>query len=534
MSTLNRNKSKTKKFKDAELISDEKIDRIMKDITLKRPRNAFTQFVINEIEQIRAKNKNATIKIAEWNPKFSEKWQNLKEADKKKYQKLFEEEKAKFKSDIELVRHYLFKDFNDTIHSAPTAYRIFLNEKLREGFEDGSDPKEIKKEAASQWNKMSDKEKNVYYDKKKENDNWFLKAKKIKKITPITLFIQKRIEEAKEKHQEPPSLKEIAPAWKKLSKSDKKSYEKYAQEINDEKEKLQDIYDIVHGIKPKRPAGAFRIFLQEKAKNGEIKSLNDGHEMWKQLKEEEKEEYLTKSHRCILAYRYKKMIYQKKIKKMYPKKPKNALQIYLKEKKGQKPANGEKWLIYWTTVYSGLSEDKKKKYEEKFQKAKEAYEKKMAQFKNKVFDMPKRPPSGFLMYVSDRMPDLRKEKPKADTSTLLKQIAKEWQENKVSNQGEYNKIAESEKKRFKKQLKEFTKFGYYIRSREDKNEDSSDEEEGDKRQKSKSKGKSASKAGSQKTKKNKSSASQKKIVKEKLRSKSKKSQKIAKSQKSKK
>ena len=532
MSTVARNKSKNKKSKDAELVSDEKIDEIVKDITLKRPRNAFTQFVLNEVEQIKSKNKNANVKMSEWIVKFAEKWQKLKDSEKKKYQKLYEEEKAKFKSDIELVRHYLFKDFNDNVHSAPTAYRIFLNEKLREGFEKGSDPKEIKKGASSQWNKMSDEEKKIYYDKKKENDNWFLKAKQNKKITPITLFIQKKIEEAKEKHQEPPALKDIAPLWKKLTKTEKKSYEKYAQEFNDEKEKLQDIYDIVHGIKPKRPAGAFRIFLQEKAKNGLIKSLNDGHEMWKKLSEEEKEEYLTKSHRCILAYRYKKMIYQKKIKKMCPKKPKSALQFYLKEKKGQKPANGEKWLTYWTTIYSSLSNDKKKKYEEKYKKSIEVYEKKMEKFKNKVFDMPKRPPSGFLMYVSDRMPDIKREKPKADNSTILKQIAKEWQDNKASNKAKYNEIAEKEKKRFKKQLKEFTKFGYYSRIHEDSNE----EEEGEKTQKSKSKSrrKSTSKAGSQRTKKNKGSVSQKKTPKGRSRSKSKKSQKVGKSQKSKK
>ena len=317
MSTVARNKSKSKKTKEAELISDEKIDQIMKDITLKRPRNPFTQFVLNEVEQIKSKNKDIKLEIKELVPSCAEKWKKLKDAEKKKYIKLFEEEKAKYKSDIELVRHYLFKDFNDTIHQAPTAYRIFLNEKLREGFDQGSDPKEIKKEASSQWGKMPEEERKIYYEKKRENDNWFLKANKIKKITPIALFIQKKIEEAKAKHKEPPSLSEIAPAWKKLSKNEKKSFEKYAQELNEEKEKLQDIFEIVNGVKPKRPAGAFKIFLQEKAKNGELKSLKDGHEMWKNLSEDEKDEYLKKSHRCLLAYRYKKMIYNKKIENSY-------------------------------------------------------------------------------------------------------------------------------------------------------------------------------------------------------------------------
>ena len=47
----------------------------------------------------------------------------------------------------------------------------------------------------------------------------------------------------------------------------------------------------MHGIKPKKPAGAFRIFLQEKAKNNEIKTIQDGHELWKKLSEEQKMKY---------------------------------------------------------------------------------------------------------------------------------------------------------------------------------------------------------------------------------------------------
>ena len=188
----------------------------MKDITLKRPRNAYTQFVLNEVEIIKSKNKDIKIDIQNLSSSCAEKWKKMKDADKRKFAKIYEEEKVKYRSDIELVRHYLFKDFNDTIRSAPTAYRIYLNEKLRDGFEQGSDPKEVKKEATSSWMRMTKKKKKVYMDRKKENDNWFQKAEKIKKVNPIALFIQKKIEEAKEKHKEPPTLKEIAPAWKKL------------------------------------------------------------------------------------------------------------------------------------------------------------------------------------------------------------------------------------------------------------------------------------------------------------------------------
>ena len=499
MSSIMRNKSKSRSKKTREsIMTDEKIDQIMKDITLKRPRNPFTQFVLSEAAAYKTKNKDAKIDIQEFNKTCIEKWKKMKEGDKKKYSKQFEDEKVKYKSDIELVRHYLFRDFNDTISRSPTAYRIFLNEKLREGFEQNLDPKDVRKDAGNAWAKMSEEEKKVYIDKKKENDNWFLKAEKIRKITPIALFIQKKIQEAKEKHKEPPALKEIAPAWKKLSKNEKKSFEKYAQELNEEKEKLRDIYDIVHGVKPKKPAGAFRIFLQEKAKNNEIKTLKEGQEMWKKLSEEQKEEYLTKSHKCLLAYRYKKMIYNKKIKKMLPKKPTGPFQQFLKEKKGQKPANGESWFVYWKTVFDSLSEAQKKKYVDKAEKAKEKYDKQMLQFQDKVFDMPKKPHSGFNLFVAERMPDLKKEKPNAPNSVLLKQIAKEWSDGKDVDQKLYNKNAEKDKKRFKKQLKEFQKLGYYTK---EKGENDTEDDERSKKSKKK---RSSSKSKSKKSKSQKS------------------------------
>ena len=525
-----RNKSKDRISKQKKTLitleDEEKIDQIMKDITLKRPRNPFTQFVLNESEKYKSKNKEEKINLQEFNAACADKWKKLGNAEKKKYIKLYEEEKVKYKNDMEIVRHYLFKDYNDTVRSSPTAYRLFLNEKLREGFDKGIDPKDVKKEASSQWAKMSNEEKQLYKDKQKENNNWFLKAQKIKKITPISLFIQKKIEDAKESHKEPPQLKEIAPAWKKLSKGEKKTFEKYAQDLNEEKEKLQDIYEITHGVKPKRPKGAFRIFLQEKAKNNEIKSLSHGHELWKNLSEDEKEEYFKKSHRCQLAYKYKNMIYKKQIKKMLPKKPGGAIMQYLKEKKGQKAPSGEKWLTYWRSMYSNLSSKQKEKYEEKAVKAKEIYQKKMEQFSNKVFDMPKKPHTAFTLYVVDRMPDLKKEQKYTPNSELLKKIAKEWQEGKNVDQSLYNKQAEKEKTRFKKQMLEFKKNGYYTKAKSKEEDDDEKEEKNSKKKKSNSRSNS---------KKSKKSATKNKDKESKKKSKSKKkSQKNGKSQKSKK
>ena len=532
MSSKSRNASKSKK-KNSQPVAlyedEEKIDQIIKDITLKRPRNAYTQFVLSQSDQIKSKNKDSKIKIADLSANCAEKWKKMSKEEKKKYVKLYEEEKQKYKNDLELVRHYLFKDYQDTVHRAPTAYQIFVSEKLRLGLEQNLDPKDIKKAAATEWSQMTEEQKGVYKDKKKQNDSWFEKAKKIRKITPIALFIQKKYDEAKETKKDPPKLADIAPLWKKLSKKEKQTYEKYAQELNEENEHLQDLYEITHGVKPKRPNGAFRIFLQEKAKNNEIKSLTQGQELWKKLTEEQKEEYLKKSHRCQLAYKYKKMIYVKQIKKILPKRPGNAYTQFLKEKKGQKIPEGQNFLKYWRPIYEKLTPEEKAKYEEKAKKAKEIYDKKFEQFANKVFDMPKKPLSGFTFYVAEKMPLLKKEKPDLLLNDLSKQIAEEWQKEPEEKKAEYIKKSEEDKKRFKRQFREFKKKGYYSN-----NPDGDVDEEDEKEEKKSSKKKSGSKMSS---KKSRQSASKKKDNDKKKSSKSKsknkskkKSQKDGKSQ----
>ena len=157
---------------------------------------------------------------------------------------------------------------------------------------------------------------------------------------------------------------------------------------------------------------------------------------------------------------------------------------------------------YWRSVYEKLTPEEKVKYEEKAKKAKEIYDKKFEQFANKVFDMPKKPLSGFTFYVAEKMPLLKKEKPDLLLNDLSKQIAEEWQKEPEEKKEEYIKKSEEDKKRFKRQFREFKKKGYYSN-----NPDGDVDEEDEKEEKKSSKKKSGSKMSSKKSRK---SASKKK------------------------
>ena len=508
MSKRSNSKSKgksPKKSQKSTILFGDELDDLLENITLKRPRNPYTYFCMDEIEKFKKNNKGKKIVLKTFSGDCAAKWKELADKDKKKYMNKFEEDKLRYKKDLETVRHHLFMDYNDVVHRPPTAYRLFLNERLREGFEKNEDPKQVQKQASEDWRKMSLDDKAEYIDKKKENDTWFEKAKKTRKVTPLTMFVQKALDAARERNEEFPKLAELAKAWKGLKATDKKKYEEYANTINEEREKLQNIYELVHGIKPKRPAGAFRVFLQEKAKAKELHNINEGKELWEKLSEDEKEAYLKKSHTLRLAYKYKKMIYNKKIKKILPKKPATAFGQFLKEKKGIKIPKGEKAVTYWLPIYEALSKDKKKKYEEKASKDRERYNRKMEEYKNYVFDMPKRPLTAFSLFVKDRIPDLKKEKgnDKVPANKLIKICAKEWTSEDGVSQAKYEKKAEYDKKRFKKQLKDFETLGYYKANyraeRKTKDEEESEDEE-ENTTKKKKRSSSSSKKSTKKTK----------------------------------
>lgn len=162
--------------------------------------------------------KEKTFKYSETNnyrKECGKKWSQLKDKEKSNYLIQNEIEKIKYKNDLLFVKHYIFRYYNDNLQRAPTAYNIYLNVKFVEGIEKYYDPKYIRKEASNNWKKMSYDEKRLYYERKIENDNWFEKATKIKKVTPISIFIQKIVEESKEKNCEIPTIKDFVILWEK-------------------------------------------------------------------------------------------------------------------------------------------------------------------------------------------------------------------------------------------------------------------------------------------------------------------------------
>ena len=512
-----RNSSKTK------LMEDEKIEELIRNITLKRPPNCYALYLKEMWDKDKRKG-DERFSIVKVSKEYHDKWQGLSDKEQQKYRDRFEDAKAQFNKDLFTVRHYLFKDYNDSRFAAPTAYRIFLNERIQDAFDKDEDIETVTKNARREWQVMSEEDKKVYLQKKKKVDGWFERCKK-STATGIRVYIQRRMEELRNSGKEIPNAAEFMKEYKKLSQKEKNKYNEYAMASNEERKGLFNLYEITHCVEPQRPAGAYKLFLQELAKNKELRSIQEGREKWIKLSKEEKDEYLNKSKLASVAYRYKKIVFQKKINKLKPKKPAPPFSRFLHEKKGTPTPTDLKpteRFAYWRDMYDKLPTDKKKKYIDAYKSAKERYEKRMEIFRNKVFSFPQRARGPFAFYIKEKIPELAEEnkvgKKKLDYSQLVKEAADEWNNMKDSEKVPYYKMAKTDLLRYKRQKKEFNKLGYYMNKNLSTKGDDEDEEETQK--KSTKKRSKSSKSSAKRSKKSARSKSRSKRSSKKSKSKS--------------
>ena len=374
---------------------------------------------------------------------------------------LYDKEYKNYLKEIEIVKKYLFKGIDGKLKLNPTAYHIYLNDKLIEGLENGEDPNSINKNAKKEWKNMDINDKKYYLRKKKENDTIIELVLKYKHINPLILFVYHKLEKSKRENLKIPTMNEILICWDKLSNKTKNKYEIFSKDLYLKKYNLINIYYAIYGVKPKTPSGALRMFLQFKAKLNEISSIKEGLELWNNLSNDEKDEYLKYSHNFYLAYKYQQLLYNHKINRVLPQKP-NIFRIYLNEKKGLKIPKGINTIKYWREKFNSLNLEERKKYEKKYNILLNIYNKKIDLFNNKIFDLPKPPKNSFTLYVSFKFKELYKVNPNFKPGVVFDKIAKEWATGTIDKKV-YELESINEKERFKKQVIHFEKFGYYLK-----------------------------------------------------------------------
>ena len=96
---------------------DDEIDEIISNITLKRPRNPYTQYVLSELEKYKKKNKDK-VQLPEFNKICASNWKKLSDTDKRKFEKAYEE--------VNLIKKNVNKDVYDLVTEEDLAFYLSL------------------------------------------------------------------------------------------------------------------------------------------------------------------------------------------------------------------------------------------------------------------------------------------------------------------------------------------------------------------------------------------------------------------------
>ena len=449
--------------KNSQLEKEKEINQIISEITLKHGRSPYSLFIMdNYLYEKKEKSKLSSIEIFKI---LSEKWHKLDLKEKEKYIKISNEEKEKYKCNIKIIKNYYN---NQKEKSDSTSFQNFFNFLIKKYFNKNKEIKEIKNKAYKKWLKMSNEKQLKWKNKIISPDDWIERSKNTKYINSFVIFIYKSIFESKEKKEEIPKFKILLNKWKNISKEEKKKYEDITKEIISERKKLKYLFEIVNEIKQKKPGGAYKIFLSEKANEGIFKGkkniFKEGREMWNQLSKEEKDDYLNKAKKIKLCYIYKKILYKKNIRKNLPTKPKSSYNFFVSSMKGKNYEKGESFLNMCKREWDKLKNNEKEKFEIEAEKDRIKYESKMKKFQNRIFNFPKRPKTSFQFYIMDKFDIIKKESPDLNNNIILIDIAKEW--NILDNElkQSYEIKAENDKERFNIQYSEFKEKGFYTQT----------------------------------------------------------------------
>lgn len=290
----------------SQIYEEDKVNKLLLNFDYKKPRNVSDIYIREQFKDdqelynknfsLKRKDKLYEIKYKQ----YSEEYKTLNKNEKNKYIKIYDEEILEFEKNKVIIKKYIFKGADGNIKFRQTGFQLFLSDELIKGLEKGFDVEHIKKDTLIKWDRLDLNAKKKYYKNSEDINNILLISQNYKYINSFLVFIYHQLYKIKSSNI--PSLYELAKLFLQLTVEQRIVYEKYSNEFKNLRFKLRDIYDAIHGILPKTPSGALRIFLQEKAINNEIKSIKEGIDLWKHLSEEEKESYLNKCHLQFLAY----------------------------------------------------------------------------------------------------------------------------------------------------------------------------------------------------------------------------------------
>jgi len=236
---------------------------------------------------------------------------------------------------------------------------------------------------------------------------------------------------------------------------------------NQEKEAKVDQYQIAFNIKPKRPIGAFRIFLRDCAGTGKLEGkkniLAEGYKMFNALSQNDKNKYQAQAKKEQLVYAVKKLEFTKYLRSLRQDHSISAYNIFIRENANlfnkDKNLKGEKFMEFMSKKFTELDSKKKQYYQDLADKESRTRGAKSDEFNDRVFDVPKRPATIYALYVKENFSKIYAKN--SNFNETVNKISSAWKQLKPNDKSKYEKEFEKLTEDYKGHLKDFETYGFF-------------------------------------------------------------------------
>jgi hypothetical protein len=441
----NRNsQSQPKKIKSQEDFFDNILT-----INIDKPSNAYNFYIKEQM----TKNK---LKLIEAAQAYAPKWKKMADKDKEKYEKMAEEDKVRYEENLKLVKKYILDP--DMLKEQVSPYMAFKRAYVDNAInEQGREPAEARAKAKDAWEELSKDERKQWEDEFEKKKELLEELKDFKPgvVNAFSMFVRDKVSNSDM------NFKEAAEAWKKTTNNQKEKYEKYAEEENKERKKKLDLWEVMSGIKPRKPVGALTHFIRDLSQkdklNGVKNVFSHAAVKYKELSSSEREHYEKLFKKDQLEYAIKLSEYKKFLSNRFGRAP-SAFNLYFQDHAGENSEEDQKVgdvIKLVSEKWAKESEATKKKYQEKADKEKAKFE----EYKNEQLNLkaPKRPLNAYTIYLQDNYAAVKEKNPKAENNEIFALVAEKWKKVKKEEKDEYTKKANADKERYEKEIEEFEK-----------------------------------------------------------------------------
>ncbi len=178
--------------------------------------------------------------------------------------------------------------------------------------------------------------------------------------------------------------------------------------------------------------------------------LKKARDHFENMREADKEPFLKMAKKEKLAYMIKKREYDSKNKKT---RTPSAYNLFMSDLKGTDPKKYSEtgFFNYAYKKWKNLEDDKKRKYEKQSQKLKEENDREYKDKSSIGKNGPKKALSAYNLFIRDRLPELKKQKPDTEQTEFFGMIAEEYAKLSDADYKKYAKRAEKEKEKYEKE-----------------------------------------------------------------------------------